>query len=295
MQPVPIGVVGELYIGGDGLARGYINRPEQTAERFIPNPFAATGERASTHLYKTGDQARYLPDGTIEFIGRKDDQVKLRGFRIELGEIEAILSQHSAIHQCAVILREDQPGDKRLVAYVVSSQTAAPTSQELHQFLQQTLPDFMIPAAFVMLNELPLTPNGKLDRRALPKPDLSQISSSTSFVAPRNDVEQELARIWAEVLKVERVGVQDNFFELGGHSLIATQMLSRIANHFQVNLSIRQLFEAPTIAQLAIAIEHQVQEIEAEFMQLLSEVEDLSDQDAQHQLAQLTDNVPPSN
>jgi amino acid adenylation domain-containing protein len=260
LQPVPIGVPGELYIGGAGLARGYLNRPELTAERFIPNPFSkAEGRRhkaqGSDRLYKTGDLARYLPDGNIEYLGRLDNQVKIRGFRIELGEIEAALNQHPALQESVVIAREDVPGNKRLVAYVVVNQTPAPTMKELHQFLKQKLPDYMVPSTFVMLDTLPLTPNGKVDRRALPAPEMVRKELLPTFVAPKTPIEEMLALMWGEVLGIEQVGIDDNFFELGGHSLLATQLVSRVRSSFAVELPLRSLFEAPSVKELAECIE----------------------------------------
>lgn len=249
MQPVPVGVVGEIHIGGAGLAQGYLNRPELTQEKFISNPFSS---QPNSRLYKTGDLARYLRDGNIEYLGRIDNQVKIRGFRIELGEIEAALSQHSEVQTACVIAREDTPGDKRLVAYIVPQPPAIPTSSELRQFLKAQLPDYMVPNALVMLESLPLTPNGKVDRRALPVPDLS--AGLDQYVAPRTPTEEMLVQIWGQVLKVEQVGINNNFFELGGHSLLATQMVSRIRNIFQVELPLRELFASGTIAQLAPSI-----------------------------------------
>ena len=252
LQPVPVGVSGELYIGGDSLARGYLNRPELTAEKFISNPFS---DEAGTHLYKTGDLARYLPDGNIEFLGRLDHQVKIRGFRIELGEIEAVLSQHLAVQETVVIVREDTPSDKRLVAYLVIKQEPFPTINELRSFLKEKLPDYMVPSAFMFLDALPLTPNGKVDRQALPAPDRVRPELESTFVAPRTPVEEVLAGIWAKVLGLEQVGIHDNFFELGGHSLLATQVISRLRDAFQVELPLRSLFEVPTVADLAERVE----------------------------------------
>ncbi|MCG6135477.1 MAG: non-ribosomal peptide synthase/polyketide synthase [Nostoc sp. LLA-1] len=264
LQPVGVGVPGELYVGGDGLAREYLNRTELTQEKFIPNPFnnskfidaKAASRRViqNSKLYKTGDLARYLPDGNIEYLSRIDDQVKIRGLRIELGEIEAVLSQHSDVQVCCVIVREDTPGDKRLVAYVVTHQDCQPTIGEIRQFLKAKLPDYMIPSAFVILESLPLNLNGKVDRRALPKPDLDT-ALLEKYVAPRTPVEEMLALLWAQVLKVEQVGIHENFFELGGHSLLATQLVSRIRTSFKIELSLRELFAAPTIAQLAPLIQ----------------------------------------
>jgi len=215
LRLVPVGVAGELYVGGVGLARGYFGRPDLTAERFVPNPFA-DGER----LYWTGDLARWRQDGELEYLGRLDHQVKIRGFRIELGEIEAALLDDWSVTQAVVVAREDSPGDKRLAAYVVGARGTAVDIGELRARLKQTLPDYMIPSAFVVLEALPLTPNGKIDRRALPAPEMQ--TASSGYVAPRTATEQVLASIWCEVLKVERVGIEDNFFALGGHSLLAT-------------------------------------------------------------------------
>ncbi|MEH2266221.1 amino acid adenylation domain-containing protein [Nostoc sp.] len=248
LQPVPVSTPGELYIGGDGLARGYLNRPELTEEKFIPNPFGEIGGR---RLYKTGDLARFLPDGNIEFLERIDNQVKIRGFRIELGEIEALLSQHSDVQQAVVIAREDIPGDKRLVAYIVPNQKLDLSVTTLKGFLQEKLPSYMVPAAFVILDSLPLTPNGKIDRQNLPACDRTRPDLEETFVAPRNPIEEKLAAIWAELLGLDLIGVNDNFFYLGGHSLIATQMLSRVREVFPVELSFGQIFENPTIASLA--------------------------------------------
>ena len=252
LQPVPIGVAGELYIGGDGLARGYLNRPELTAERFIPNPFST---EAGARLYKSGDLARYRADGNIEYIGRIDDQVKMRGFRIELGEIEAVLNQHAAVRDAVVLVREDEPGDKRLVAYVVAARNeAAPTDSELRSFLKEKLPEYMVPSAYVVVDEIPLTPNGKVDRRALPAPSEARPELEGVYVAPRTELEEAVAGIWAEVLKVEQVGIHDNFFELGGHSLLVTQVVSRVRKSLQVELPLRSLFESPTVAELTETI-----------------------------------------
>ncbi|OUL35844.1 hypothetical protein BV372_09645 [Nostoc sp. T09] len=249
-QLLPIGVPGEMYVGGAGLARGYLNRPDLTAKAFVANPFS---DDSQTRLYKTGDLARYLPNGDLEYLGRIDHQVKIRGFRIELGEIEAVLNQHPTVQQTVVIVREDVPGDKRLVAYIVPK-TSTITIKELRRFLKEKLPEYMIPAAFVMLEALPLTSNGKVDRRALPIPDASSVSSSANFVAPRNPTEEILATAWAQVLGLERVGIDDNFFELGGHSLLATQVISRLRQALNVEISLRSLFANPTIANFAQAI-----------------------------------------
>jgi amino acid adenylation domain-containing protein/non-ribosomal peptide synthase protein (TIGR01720 family) len=246
MEPVPVGVAGELYIGGVGLARGYLGRPALTAERFVPNPFGS-GER----LYRTGDLARLRADGEIEFLGRIDHQVKIRGVRIELGEIEAALLTHSGIEQAAVVAREDRPGERRLVAYLVGCGGPVPGAAALRHHLQQSLPDPMVPSAFVPLDRLPLSPNGKLDRKALPAPELPP----PSIVAPRSPAEETLATIFAEVLRLRQVGVHDDFFALGGDSLVATRAVARIERETGIALGVRTIFEAPTVARLAERIE----------------------------------------
>ncbi len=248
--PVPIGVSGELHIGGDLLARGYLNRPELTAERFIPNPFS---DEPGARLYKTGDLARYRPDGNIEFLGRIDHQVKIRGFRIELGEIEAVLSQHPEVREAVVVAREDSPGDKRLVAYVVLHQGQTPTISDLRDHVMKNLPNYMVPSAFVPLEVLPMTPSGKVDRRALPAPQANHLEVAETFVAPRAAIEEVLADIWAQVLRLDRVGVHDNFFELGGDSILGLQMLAR-AHQAGLSLTPKHLFQYQTIAQLAAVV-----------------------------------------
>ncbi|MBE9178530.1 amino acid adenylation domain-containing protein [Oculatella sp. LEGE 06141] len=252
LQLVPVGVPGELYIGGMGLARGYLNHPIKTAESFIPNPFS---DIPSSRLYRTGDLVRTLPNGSIEFLGRVDHQVKIRGFRIEPGEIEAVLNQHPSIVTSVVMAREDNPGAKRLVAYVVPDSNVNFTTSELRRFLRTQLPDYMVPAAFVPLETLPLSPNGKVDRKALPSPDTARPDLDTQWVAPRTAVEARLADLWSHILKVEQVGTNDNFFELGGHSLLIVQLLTRIRETFQVDLPLQVLFAEPTIAGLAEQIE----------------------------------------
>ena len=266
LQPVPIGVPGELYIGGVGLGRGYLNRPELTQEKFIANPFyksrgareqESRGEECLNieRLYKTGDLARYLSNGDIEFLGRLDNQVKVRGFRIELGEIEAAIAQHPSVQQNIVIAREDNPGDKRLVAYIIPHPEQTPNTDELRAFLQEKLADYMVPSAFVFLETLPLTPNGKIDSRTLPAPSFSRPDLQQAFIAPRTPIEQQIADIWVSVLKLEKVGIDDNFFVLGGHSLLATQIMSRLHQTFGVDLPLRTLFEVPTVAKLGHRIE----------------------------------------
>ncbi|MDF2631397.1 MAG: putative linear pentadecapeptide gramicidin synthetase LgrB, partial [Symbiobacteriaceae bacterium] len=243
-QPVPIGVTGELYVGGSSLARGYLNRPDLTAERFVETPFG--------RLYRTGDLARRLPDGALAFMGRSDDQVKIRGFRIELSEIETVLKLADGVQVALVLAREEQPGRKQLVAYVVPAEGRRVSRDALRAFLKAYLPDYMVPAAFVVLHQLPLTPNGKVDRRALPVPE--EHGSSEAYVAPRTATEANLAAIWREVLGLNRVGIYDNFFELGGHSLLATRVISRIGTAFGVELPVRSLFATPTVAGLAAVV-----------------------------------------
>ena len=254
-QPVPIGVPGELYIGGMGLARGYLNSPELTADKFIDHPFSS---EPKARLYKTGDLVRYRPDGTIEYLGRLDDQVKIRGFRIELGEIEAALLAHAAIEQAVVLAREDTPGDKRLVAYLVCAPGQTLQVESLRSQLQQQLPAYMVPSAFVLLNALPLTSNGKVDRRALPDPDQSRPDLEKAFAAPSTRSEEVLAKIWANLLKLKRVGINDNFFDLGGHSLLAAKLMSQIEKAFGKRFSLSAIFHAPTIEQLAELISQNV-------------------------------------
>jgi len=252
LQPVPVGVPGELYLGGNGLARGYLNQPELTAEKFVTNPFS-TGLQSGvseSHLYKTGDLVRYLRDGNLEFLGRIDHQVKIRGFRIELGEVETVLSTHPNLLNVAVIAREDVPGEKILTAYMVVKREPAPTILELRQFLLGKLPAYMLPAAFVALPALPQTPNGKVDRKNLPAPDQNRLATGVEFIAPRTPLEIELARIWCDVLGLKQVSLNDNFFELGGHSLLAIRLLSEINRVLKYDLPVRSLFQSPTIEEL---------------------------------------------
>ncbi|HEX5748907.1 MAG TPA: non-ribosomal peptide synthase/polyketide synthase [Archangium sp.] len=246
LQPVPVGVPGELFLGGEGLARGYLRRPELTAERFIPHPFSGS---PGARLYRTGDLARYLPDGSVEFLGRRDAQVKVRGFRVELGEVEAALAKHPAVREAVVVVREDNPGVRRLVAYV-TGEPRAPGADALRAFLERELPAHMVPAAFVALEALPLSPNGKVDRKALPAPDATPAEQARAFVAPRGEVERKLAELWAQVLGHERVGIHDDFFELGGDSILAIQIISRAAQA-GVHITAKQLFSHKTIARLA--------------------------------------------
>jgi amino acid adenylation domain-containing protein len=282
-NPVPIGVPGELYIGGVSLARGYLNRPDLTAEKFIANPFS---DQPGARLYKTGDLARYLPDGNIEYLGRIDHQVKIRGFRIELGEIEAVLSQHPAVGKVVVLAQEDIANHLRLVAYVVLDKQAAPTTSDLRRFLQQKLPEYMMPSAFVLLEALPLTSNGKVDRQALLTPNLNGSELNANFVAPRTAAEKIVADIWKQVLGINQVGIHDNFFELGGQSLLATQVFFKLRRIFQVELSLRHLFETPTVEGLVNVIEQNRggREVVEKIAQTLIEVKQLSPEEVKKML-----------
>ena len=266
----PVGVAGELYIGGAGLALGYLNQPAETAARFIPNPFS---DELGQRLYRTGDLARYLVDGNIEFLGRIDHQVKVRGFRVELGEIESLLLQYKEVRQ-AVVIAAGATDNQRLIAYVAATGTKPPGVDELRTFLGQHLPDYMIPASFVFLKVMPLTANGKIDRAALPAPDEARPDLERRFVAPRTPIEKELADIWATFLKLSEVGIHDNFFELGGHSLLATQVVSRMRKTFNCEVPLRSLFESPTIAGLA---EQVGSSLTTDTERLLAEIEELSD------------------
>jgi amino acid adenylation domain-containing protein len=285
-NPVPVGIPGELFIAGDGLARGYVNRPDLTAEKFLPNPFSP---HPAARMYKTGDLVRFRPDGNIEFLGRLDHQVKIRGFRIEPGEIETVLSQHPAVRLAAVIAREDVPGDRRLAAYVLQKPDAGTTltAAELRRFLQQKLPDYMVPSVFVFMDRMPLTPSGKVNRIALPAPDRTRPDTGAGYTAPRTPTEETLARIWAELLGLERVGIHDSFFELGGHSLLATQVTSHVRRIFQVSVSLRRLFEAPTVAGLAQIITSQLESIPPSggLAETLAQLEGMSDDEAEQALA----------
>jgi amino acid adenylation domain-containing protein len=255
LNPTPIGVMGEIYIGGDGVARGYINHPELTADRFVPHPFS---QEPGARLYRTGDRGRFLPGGEIECAGRVDHQVKLRGNRVELGEIETALATHEAVNEVVVILREDQPGDQRLVAYFIPVRNVQPQPGELREYLSNKLPEYMLPAAIVPLKSFPLTRNGKVDRFKLPAPDEIETQQSKTFVGPRTPVEEIVADIWAKLFRVKQVSRHDNFFELGGHSLLATQVIARVRKLFSVEVAVRALFESPTVAALAQQIEQEI-------------------------------------
>jgi thioesterase domain-containing protein/acyl carrier protein len=248
MRPTAVGERGEVYIGGEGLARGYLNRPDLTAERFVADPFSsAPGGR----LYRTGDIARYLPGGNIEFLGRADDQVKIRGFRVELGEIEAALAEHPAVREAVLMAREDTPGDKRLVAYVVAAGgEAAPSGEELKSHVRERLPEYMVPSVCVTLEALPLTPNGKVDRRALPAPDRSLLRSERPYVAPQTEQQQRLAAIWEEILGIRPIGLRDDFFELGGHSLLVVRLIAQIEERLGKRIPISSFFEGSTVEYL---------------------------------------------
>ncbi len=301
-QLVPIGVPGELWIGGDGVARGYLNRPGQTAEKFLPNPFSPPGAEPGDRLYRTGDRVRTLADGRIEFLGRVDDQIKLRGFRIEPGEIEAALVKHPDVADAVVILREDEPGNRRLVGYVVASTAAfedeisggaEPATQSafdtgtLRMYLQEQLPSYMVPAALVPLEVLPLNANGKIERKALPRPDGSHRGEGEDFVAPTTPLEITLAKIWCELLGLEKVGIHDNFFDLGGHSLMATQVASRLRDTIQVELPIRTLLTASTVERLANALLEDPEQRERILTtsELFLQIEALSDRHVEAMLA----------
>ncbi len=256
LQPLPVGVPGELYISGDGLASGYLNRPELTAQKFVPNPF-----NPGMRMYKSGDLARFLPDGNIDFLGRIDHQVKIRGFRIELGEIETVLNQHSAVKEAVVIPQEYEAGEKRLIAYIVP-RNEPPASKELKDFSKSRLPEYMIPSGFVILEALPLTPNDKVDRKALPKPDKTNLNLEEEYLSASNDVEQKLIAIWEQAFRIQPIGIKDNFFSLGGNSLMATSIVAKIEKVFDKKLEPGIFFKASTIEKLAAILTQE--EIHAE-------------------------------
>jgi hypothetical protein len=291
MRLVPQGAVGELYIGGDGVARGYVNRPELTSVKFVTNPFGR--ER----LYRTGDLVRWLSDGNIEFLGRKDDQVKIRGFRVEPGEIEAVLTGHESVRESLVVARPDYSGTKQLAGYVVLKPGAKITSQQLRDFLAVQLPAYMVPSHIVAMEKFPLTRNGKVDRLALPIPDESLAGEGSMAALPTNETEIALVGIWREVLQRNRVGIYDNFFHLGGHSLLATQIISRVAKTLHVDLPVRVVFETPTIAGMARAVSEcgklpdapigTSAEHRSRAQKLLERLDDLSDNEVEELLVEL--------
>jgi len=289
-QPVPLGVVGEIYIGGTGVARGYLRRPELTSQRFIEDPFSSDPQ---ARLYKTGDLGRWRGDGVLEYLGRNDDQVKIRGFRVELGEIEARLTQHERVKEAAVVAREDAAGEKRLVAYVTPREEPA-SAEALRAYLKGLLPEYMVPSAFVMLQSLPLSPNGKLNRRGLPAPDLDAYATR-QYEPPQGEIEQALAHIWQELLRVERIGRHDNFFELGGHSVLAMQMMVRVRSSLAEDIPMRWLFEHRTLRSLAAKVDElsQARLFEAisdggsDVLRLLEEVGMMSEREAQQLVREL--------
>jgi amino acid adenylation domain-containing protein len=259
LNPVPVGVVGELLIGGDGLARGYLNRPELTAEKFIPDTFGSAASGREARVYRTGDLARYLPDGNLECLGRVDNQVKVRGFRIELGEIETALAKHPAVKNAVVVARKESSGSDYLAAYLIPQTAQACPADELRAFLLKSLPDYMVPSHFVSLTEFPLTPNGKIDRKALPAPQESKDPASRPIVSPRDDAEKDLVALWEEVLKVRPISVTDNFFDLGGHSFAAAVLIAKIRQRLGHTLPLGTLFAAPTVEKLAATLNHQLE------------------------------------
>jgi acyl carrier protein len=255
LNPVPANVIGEIYLAGDGLAQGYLRRPELTAEKFIQPDF-------SPLLYKTGDRALYRHDGNLEFLGRTDHQIKIRGFRVELGEVEAAIAQHPLVETAVVIVREldsssltETLHERQLIGYIVPKIDAKLTERDLRLFLKQALPAYMVPAALIMLDMLPLTANGKVDQKALPSPESSVATEISPNIAPTTSLESSLVELWTQLLGRKQIGIHDNFFELGGHSLLATQLVSRIRDRFHVELPLRSLFEKPTIAELAQTVE----------------------------------------
>jgi len=276
------GDIGEIAVKSCYLSPGYWRRPDLTELAFLPDP-----EGGSERIYRTGDLGRMLPDGLLQHLGRKDFQVKVRGYRVEISEIELILLDFPAVKEAVVVAREDRPGDQRLVAYLVQNQQSVPTVSGLRRFLNEKLPEYMIPSAFVLLDALPLTPNGKVNRLALPPPGNARPEMDNPFVAPGTPIEVELAKMWAEVLSLDEVGIHDNFFDLGGHSLLATQVISRVINTFKVELPIKSLFESPTVADMAVVItENMAKKVgDEELALMLAELESLSDEEARKRLA----------
>jgi acyl carrier protein len=278
LEQVPSGVGGEICIGGK-LARGYLKRPDLTAEKFIPHPFS---QKPGARLYRTGDLGRTLTDGTIEFAGRVDEQLKIRGFRIEPVEIEKAICRLRSVLEAVVIAREDKPGIKRLVAYVVPKDESRPAVRNILSVLKEDLPDYMIPSAFVFVDALPLSPNGKIDRSALPAPGNARPDIGVPFVAPRTPLEEELAEIWKEALSLDSVGVDDNFLDLGGHSLLASQIITQVIKRFQLDLPVQLLFDSPTVAEMAVVIANSeaAKFDQDELEGVLAELESVSDNEA---------------
>jgi acyl-coenzyme A synthetase/AMP-(fatty) acid ligase/acyl carrier protein len=269
---LPVGVPGELYVGGDGIAREYLGRPDLTAQKFVPDPFST---KPGARLYRSGDLCRYLSDGNVDLLRRMDQQVKIRGFRIELGEIEAVLNEHAAVRESVVVVREDAPNEKRLVAYIVTD--SAQIVNELRSWLRDQLPEYFIPSFFIILDKLPLTPNGKVDRRALPAPEQNASLTEETLVVPRTPEEERIAAIWSDVLEIKPIGMETNFFDLGGHSLLATRVVTRIREAFGINLPLRVLFDSPTIAGVAAEV--------ATFTHIVEKLTHLSDDDTRSLLA----------
>jgi amino acid adenylation domain-containing protein len=283
MEIVPVGMAGEMYVGGESLARGYLRRGDITAERFIPDPY---GVEAGSRLYRTGDVARYLPTGEIEYVGRADYQVKIRGFRIELGEIEAALSTHPSVSECVAIVRGDSSGGQRLIGYVVLREGENEVEEsEIKEQLRRRVPEYMIPSRIVKLEQMPLTPNGKVDRKRLPEPGVEQ--RGREYEEPRTDVEKAIAEMCEELLGVERVGINDDFFELGGHSLLAMQLISRVRERFSIDLPLQRLFISPNIENLAVLVEEAIlaSSDPEELDQMLDLLESLDDEEAQKQFS----------
>lgn len=282
LKLVPFGIAGQLFIGGDGVSRGYLNRPELTATAYVPDPFS--GE-AGARLYRTGDLVRYLHDGQLEFLGRIDDQVKLRGVRIELGEIEATLRRHPTVHEAVAVVREFAVGDRRLVVYIVAKSEIDQAA--LRDYLRSKLPEYFVPSSFVVLEKLPQLPNGKVNKKALPMPETTREAVAEEYVAPRMPIEEAIAGIWSELLGVEQVGIYDNFFELGGHSLLAAQVIVRVRDKFAVDVPLRSLFVTPNVAGLALAVmqaQSQILDL-SETENVLAELEALSEEEAQSLVA----------
>jgi hypothetical protein len=276
MELCPLGALGELFIGGVGVARGYLNRPDLTAERFVPDPFS---HEPGARLYRSGDLASRLPDGNIEFVGRSDHQIKIRGYRVELGEIETALRRHQAVVEAVAVMREDSPGDRRIVAYISCSERAADTDS-LRDYIKKRIPDYMIPSAFVFVDSWPLNSSGKIDREKLPSPNDS--TGKADYIAPRTPIEKRLAEIWVEILHVKQVGSDDNFFHLGGHSLLGTQLISRVREAFEVDLPLKELFTGnPTLTGLSLAIEQRLIESAsaADIITELDKLNELSDEE----------------